>query len=170
MNDTLSRFEKKKKLSIYWYNKASDLNISAKILWEGMDKSNSFINPVYKMICGMSLELLFKAIIIQKEKVLNDKTHNLITLSKEAEVQFSDKEKGLLEILSEAIIWYGRYPVPKKEEHFNKLNKLYDRHMFDKEKMGNMTISKPNGSLNWDSYCNLWIEANTIYWNEKENF
>ena len=106
-------FKKKKGLSIYWFHKASALKDSADILWSSMNGRNwgDVKFPVYMMLCGMSLELIYKAIVVANNNEPNTRSHSLKELSKEAGLQVNNEQSGMLQILSEAIIWDGRYPV-----------------------------------------------------------
>lgn len=78
-----TQYERQKSQAVYWYNKASDLRGSAGAIWAsmcepefaavperlGLGRSFSFTvacGSVYRMLCGMALELLLKAIIIEK--------------------------------------------------------------------------------------------------------
>lgn len=73
------------KISLAWYNKSCDLRASSDALWLSMKNElfetiSSELNlgegrsaniwPVYFMLCGLSLELIYKAIlVIKNEKV-----------------------------------------------------------------------------------------------------
>ncbi len=172
-----------KETAQYWYNKSSDLRASAGVLWLSMDDKITeedveqlnlgkwfdmkvATSPVYRMLCGMSLELLYKSIVVANGEEPNTKSHFLFDLAKEAKVNVTNSEKGLLKILSESIIWEGRYPVPqeKQKQQMDKLETLARTHLFEKESIGNINILKPNKALNWESFNNLWNEAAKIYW------
>jgi len=173
-------FEKRKELAIYWYNKASDLRGSAGALWASMDdpRSNEIVeqlglgtgfsmkaatSPVYLMLCGMSLELLYKAIVVAKGEKPNTNSHKLTDLASNAGVSLTEQEVGLLEILSESIIWDGRYPVPKEQKHIQGLIDLKKEHLYDKKQLGELYVLSPNGALNWDSFDKLWNDSLEIY-------
>lgn len=111
-------YRKKKELSIYWYNKASELRSAAGAL------CGKSWNPVYFMLSGMALELIYKAIVVAKGNEPNTKSHGLANLAKEAGLKVKNKQEGLLAILTEAIIWYGRYPVPKEQEKLKHMSNL----------------------------------------------
>jgi hypothetical protein len=70
----------------------------------------------YKMLMGMSFELLFKAHCIGSGIDFNS-THDLVSLAKTASLSTSKDENKILKVLSEYVIWDGRYPTPKKPEH-----------------------------------------------------
>jgi hypothetical protein len=118
-------YERRKRISTYWHNKAVDLHAAAGVLWKAIDSSQQQGTgishavacwSVYQMICGMALELLFKAIIVEKGREPKP-IHRLDTLAQDAAVPFDSNEVALLQVLSEAIIWDGRYPVPKDMKH-----------------------------------------------------
>jgi len=174
-------FERRKKLAIYWHNKASDLRGAAGALWACMDdsRSNEIVEelglgsgfsmkvatpPVYTMLCGMSLELLYKAIVVAKGNEPNTTSHKLTNLASDAGVSVTKKQQGLLEILSESVIWYGRYPVPKKQEHIQNIIELKCENLYDKKLLGKLHVLTPNGALNWESFNKLWSDAFAVYW------
>jgi hypothetical protein len=161
-----------------WYNKSSDLRASAGALWVCMgDKQSKEIVeilklgdsfklgiagwPVYIMLCGMSLELIFKAVIVAKgDKV--KKTHDLVALARISNIEYDNRKKGILKIFTESIIWAGKYPVPLEldREKMDELNNLY------------RTCASPRhnnaldfGSfLDWASFNEIWSEANEVFW------
>lgn len=173
------QFERRKKLSIYWYNKASDLRGSAGALWDSMHAQDAHVRaeklslgsgfsfavacwPPYEMLCGMALELLFKAIVVGMDKEPNA-VHSLVSLSQDASLSYSEKQRGLLRILSEAIIWEGRYPVPKAEKQFHHASEERREHLFDKVPLGKLNVLRPNDNLSWESFNELWNIALTEY-------
>lgn len=173
MVDFNNVFERRQKLSAYWYNKASDLRGSAGALWASMHDANAYPNaeklglgqgfsftiacsPVYHMLCGMALELLLKAIHVERGAEPKA-THNLVVLCQDAAITLTDAQTGLLRILSEAIVWEGRYPVPKQETRFHQLSDLWDKHLFDQIPFsGTLKLRRPNNNLGWESFNQLW--------------
>ncbi len=118
---------------------------------------------VYRMVCGMSIELLLKTIIVAHGKE-PQKHHHLGTLAAEAGVGYTVEQLDLLRILSEAIIWDGKYPVPLKEEHWENLASLECERPFDKTPLGEtgLDVLSGNGALDWDSYSELWRIAFSV--------
>ncbi|EME2733345.1 TPA: hypothetical protein SMM80_002773 [Proteus mirabilis] len=102
----------------YWFNKSADLLVSANVLWDAIN-IDSDLNircwSSYKMFMGLSFELLFKTICI-KEKIDFKKIHNLATLAEKAEISLTSDEKKVFEVLTEYILWDGKYPTPIKEK------------------------------------------------------
>ena len=174
----MGNFTQHKNLSAYWFNKASDLHGSAAALYQAMEKSSDFPNVdyglsdeysmsiacprVYSMLCGMALEALLKAIIIEKRMELRH-SHNLNQLARDAGVTYPANDQKLLQILSEAIIWDGRYPVPKDEKNWDSLNELTRECLYDKKPIGDgeLFIYSPNENLNWRGYLELWATGMT---------
>lgn len=170
---------------MYWHNKASDLHGSAGALTFCMDNQQDLSIPsklelgdgydmiagtygVYRMLCGMSLELAYKAIIVAKgEKIPT--THNLITLAEKADIDPTKEEVALLAILTECIVWEGRYPTPKAKDHelMEYFAWLSYENLFTKETMGkNKYFLKPKdpNPLGWEEYNKLWKRANDVFW------
>lgn len=178
--ENMNRYKIKKDNSIYWYNKSSDLRSSAAALSSVMGKENSdeivkkykfgegfkmevAIGNVFWMICGLSLELLYKAIIIEKGNKFK-KVHELKYLAEEAGLKIDSYTEGILEILTESISWQGKYPIPKEKdkEKLVKFSILLNVHVFNKSSPGSQTKNSKN-SIDWNSFNNIWLEANKIY-------
>lgn len=183
MNIHNNIYEHRKNHAIYWYNKASDLRGSAGALWASMSdsRSNEIVEElglgtgfsmkvattgVYTMLCGMSLELLYKAIVVAKGNDPDTTTHKLTDLAYKAGIKITEQQVDLLKILSESVIWYGRYPVPvpKQQEHMKDLFKLRNKHLYDEKPLGKSIVISPNAALNWESFNKLWTVAFEVYW------
>ena len=54
----------------------------------------------YLMLCGMALEVLFKAIVVAKGGTPDTSSHELPELARLAGVPLTSKQKGLLEVLT----------------------------------------------------------------------
>ena len=118
------------------------------------------------MLCGMSLELLYKAVIVaQKEPV--PATHNLLRLSEKVGDHVTRKQAGILELLTACIVWEGRYPVPKEYPAIHQFVCLhYENRLFYEERTGNRSaILKPiePNPIDWDSYSELWNKVYSLF-------
>jgi hypothetical protein len=178
-------YERRNELSIYWYNKSSDLRGSAGALWASMDEEYSdnivqelslgtgyrmatAVLPVYEMLCGMAIELIYKAIIIAKGiKPKNPKdfeNHKLVVLANLAGISVDDKSNLILQLLTESIYWAGRYPVPKDQKCMENRDKLFGELTKNDSKLGCFhKMSFANDVLSWHSFNRIWLEANRIY-------
>jgi hypothetical protein len=126
---------------IHWIDKAKDLYVSAKKLepeivrlWQTYqehvkDTSVALVpdhyHGPYFMLLAFAVENLLKAAIIkhhgldyrmafrERPKFPEQlKKHDLIELSKDAQLVIADDEEDLLRRLTRSAIWFGRYPVP----------------------------------------------------------
>lgn len=181
----MKKYERLNKLPIYWYNKSSDLRGSAGALWASMDKERSdnivqelslgtgyrmaaAVLPVYEMLCGMAIELICKAIIISKDikpkKPKDFENHKLVLLAKLAGISVDKKSNLILQLLTESIIWGGRYPVPKDQSHMENRDKLFNELTKVDSNWGCFNrISLANDALSWESFNRIWLEASHLY-------
>ena len=174
------RFERDRDLCISWYNKASDLLGAAGAVWLAQDEEYSrtavarlglvsnysmkaAVGPVYRMLCGMALELLYKAIVVAKGGVV-ETSHDLAALAANAGVEVSENERGLLSILSESVIWAGRYPVPKDPKYMDKFIDLSSKYLFDTTPVGKSNFRGTNHALAWEHFKALWDKGDSVYW------
>ncbi len=113
----------------------------------------------------MSLELLFKAISVTKGDTVQT-NHNLIDLAKAVGVKTDEKTNAILQLLTESVIWEGKYPVPKdrQKKSFYTANNLYNEVMYTKDQFHGFEIQKPTHALHWKSFNELWLKANKIFW------
>ncbi len=178
----MDSFDRQKNAPLSWLNKSSDLRASAGALFLSMseEKSNFLVEklhlgegfcmavavyPVYLMLCGMSLELLYKAISVAKrEQVLT--THNLIDLAYAAGIKTDGLTEPILKLLTESVIWEGKYPVPKDKyrKSFYTANNLYNEVMYQKGQLFGYEIQKPTRALDWESFNEIWLQAHKVFW------
>jgi len=162
---------------MYWFNRASDLHGAAGALWycmqndrkqriglalglgEGFDMTVATW-PVYRMLCGMALELAYKAVAVSQGKSVL-KVHNLVKLAEHAEIPLNTNDIGLLDLLTECIVWQGRYPVPKEHESMDEFAFLTYENLYKKERTGNLTMLKPldPNPFDWDQFHPFWAQA-----------
>ena len=106
--------------SSYWHDKSCHLRKSAKIIWDAWLKGDIFDSgDTYRMLMGMSFELLFKSFLVAK-KIEIKATHNLTELASLAGFELEEKEKKIFTNLTGYIYWEGKYPVPKPIDTRNK--------------------------------------------------
>ena len=191
----MDRYEREKTGPLNWYNKAADLRAAAGVLWASFDEKRSAKSvdelglgqgfsirvgtvDVYLMLFGMALELLYKAILVAKDNQTEvPPTHDLAELAKLADVQVDASERNLLKILSESIIWDGRYPipVPKQRQQMDVLHKSRNAYLREKHS-GNLkdVICLENvlcleGAFGWQTLNKLWDKASEAYWKTYES-
>lgn len=77
-------------------------------------------HPVYMMVCGLSLEVIMKAVLACRGEMADDlQHHDLCELSRAVGRDLSKQERKLLIYYEGALSWSGRYPVPKKNVQAN---------------------------------------------------
>jgi hypothetical protein len=173
-----SAFERRKSTATYWRNKSNDLLGAAGLVWIGMGSTDgrerdglglpdwySFevaCPSVFRMLCGMSTELLLKAIIVQRGDEPTQ-THNLNTLTAEAKMSVLPTQAQLLNVLTESIIWDGRYPVPKTQPVFDRAKELEREALTEKVPLGSFHVLHPNNALDWENFLNIWNSFNAVY-------
>ena len=115
------------------------------------------------MLCGLSLELLYKAIILETGGE-PPATHNLHKLASSAKIVMDADDLELLDVLTDHIVWAGKYPVPKGD----RMN--WDRHvglmqdaLTDRRLGSSLNIRHPNKRLDWSGYRKLWINGFSRY-------
>ena len=158
--------------SQYWIEKAKALRAAAAAIWYFIDSDSppkvsaalttappvetTGIWYVYRMLCGMSLELAYQQV---------KTTHNLTWLAEQVFISVSPKERGILELLTQCIVWDGRYPAPKDALSLEYFVYLSYENLYRKEHQGNTTTLKPiePDPLSWENYNTLWQSAIAAY-------
>jgi HEPN domain-containing protein len=98
-----------------WISRARAFKEAAELIANG----DGYSPPIpYYYNAGLSLELILKAIAIAKAKVF-ETNHRLNDLCKLIGVKITNDQECTLELLSELVVWSGRYPIPKNEGQWN---------------------------------------------------
>ncbi len=162
------QYENRTTISTYWHNKSVDLMASARVLWRAMEvdrQARLTCNATYKMLVGMSLELLLKAHCVG-QKIENpriEKTHNLTELAGIAGIKFEKSDNKILEVLSEYIVWDGRYPAPKDPAKMKRHWDNIQNTAFDREPLGSLEVLKPNNTFCLDNLHRIWRRLSDEY-------
>lgn len=164
----------------YWMDKAASLRASAGAVWYCLSGRSEEISSalgaeipvdfsrgswqVYRLLCGMSLELAYKAILVALQRPV-PATHDLVHLAELAEIKLTKSESGVLELLHQCIVWEGRYPVPKNPAALEYFVYLHYENLFRPERKGNLTVLKPKepDPLDWTEYNQLWEQAHAAF-------
>jgi hypothetical protein len=159
------QFELRQETPAYWHNKSHDLLVSARTLWTAMQDNKALeVNcwSTYKMLIGMSFELLFKANCVGAG-ISFGATHDLVSLAKSANFSTSKDENSIFNILSEYIIWDGRYPIPKKPQHLKSHWQNQNKVLHNKEKLGSLTVQVSNNKLDFDNLLSIWRKYSDLF-------
>lgn len=177
----MERYERETNLSIYWFNRANDLRGAAGAVWFAIENDGKAINDFlgmesgysfsiacpssFLMLCGLSLELIFKAILIEiGEKP--PKTHNLRQLASQASVVMDNGDLELIEILADHVLWAGKYPIPTggRTEWDQHVERMVSTLMSPIPGFS-IKIIRPNHRLDWGGFERIW---NIIYLHYRE--
>ncbi|KHT49323.1 hypothetical protein [Vibrio sinaloensis] len=145
----------------YWHNKSADLFTSAHVLWKAMETDSSLsvsCYATYKMLMGMSFEALLKGLLIESQQVpiSNLATHDLVDLAKTLGLILSKEENKALTVLTDYVLWAGKYPMPKNAKQLQQHRTMVHVTENRKIKLGSLNATESNGALDFDNLKPLW--------------
>ncbi len=173
------RFDRSKVTPQYWYNCSSDLRGSAAALLAASEPELAGVvahkfglgvgfsigiasSPVYEMLFGMSIELMLKAIAVaQRRKAMRH--HRLVELASHVDVSLDPEEEALLSVLTAAIRWSGRYPIPLDRKEWEDTHAVRSKTLWEPVD-ATSEFKTYNGALEWDNVNALWTKLSEIYW------
>ncbi|MCH4196499.1 MAG: HEPN domain-containing protein [Serratia liquefaciens] len=158
----------------HWFSRASDLRASAHVLWLSMESKDLqqrmgygggfslevACSPVYHMLCGLALELILKAVIVQQSGKVPE-VHDLNHLVSLAGISVNTRRKELLKFYTAAIVWTGRYPVPARcdDDKLKKYWELASNVLTEPAKgFGALKARRRNGASDWDDFQAIYGE------------
>ncbi|MDU8614184.1 HEPN domain-containing protein [Pseudomonas syringae pv. actinidiae] len=168
----------------HWFNRAADLRASAGAIWYSMSAQNKETVSkelglgsghdmeiacwhVYHMLCGLALEVIIKAVLVQRG-IKGYETHHFERLCKLVGVTPTPDEAQLLAFYEDAIFWIGRYPIPKQATD-DKLTTSYKRAesvLFSKSKVipgTSLEWTEPSGATDWPQFHTLWLRYANMF-------
>jgi HEPN domain-containing protein len=142
-----------------WHRLALGYHAAAQILNEFSERIPSDTRP-FAFNAALSIELILKAVLARKRVEIPSLAggHDLRLLSEKAEVALSDKQRLTLELLTETIIWSGRYPAPKSEFRWSDYqDRIFEAHIV-RSTSGNVHTVMANRETfpNWENYLKIW--------------
>lgn len=114
--------------------------------------------PVYHMLCGLSIEVISKAVLAQRQQRIPE-IHDLVRLVPLTGVNPSAEETAMLKFYTASIVWAGRYPVPKNciderlEQFYEEAGDVLRK---PGPKMGSIQLFVRSGSTDWEQFHSLW--------------
>ncbi len=175
------KFDRADSTPLYWYNHASDLRAAAaavchsaedeevgKAIIEKFELGEGFsmaaaVPSVYEMLCGLSFELLLKAIAASKQQKIPPH-HRLRELAIDVAADLSTSELGVLDVLTDSVRWIGRYPRPKFRKEWDAAAERRFKYLYDDVPLGHLTAKRYNGALGWDRLSETWAKLSSHYW------
>ena len=167
----------------HWHNRAADLHASAGVLWHAMTKGRESIPkdlgfvpgfdlavacwPVYWMLCGLSLEVVMKAVLVQRGiKEESFAKHGFPNLHRLLGETPSQKERDLFRFYDASLLWAGRYPTPKNATASQLLSywDLADTVLTEPVKhIKGIELRQGNGVGDWESFHSLWLRYSSQF-------
>ncbi|WP_273829454.1 hypothetical protein [Pseudomonas sp. SBT1-2] len=169
----------------HWFNRSSDLHASAGAVWHSMGDNSPLIAKelglgpnfdmgvacyhVYHMLCGLALEVIMKAVLIQRGVDPKDfKTHSFEKLNCLLRVSVDEQERNLLKFYEGMLVWAARYPTPTDVTD-EKLKSFYSLSDAVLTKDGpplegttfHFTVS--SGATDWDVFSALWAKYANLF-------
>ncbi|MBB5441598.1 MULTISPECIES: HEPN domain-containing protein [unclassified Paraburkholderia] len=168
----------------HWFNRGADLHASAGALWYAMqhDEQKKIARelgfgrgyslgvacwPVYHMMCGLALEVIMKAVLVQRSSHV-EKTHSLVKLVELLRLTKSADELSMLRYYEQAVVWAGRYPVPTRctDEKLKEYWSLAGDVLTSPVKMSSdstIEIRTGNGASDWERFSAMWSEIASLF-------
>ncbi|MCP4551327.1 MAG: HEPN domain-containing protein [Bacteroidetes bacterium] len=147
-----------------WMSNASLFKNAADLI---ASQNNDYPPLPFYFNAGLSIELGLKAIAVAKS---NDfpKTHNLNKLVKSSGIEITSDQEATLELLSEFIIWAGRYPTPNDKDAWDKYNdETLEKHKIISKKGNGGSVSvNPVRFPTLENYHCIWGIINAAYEND----
>lgn len=128
-------------------------------------KSDEYSPPFpYYYNSSIALELLLKAIAIAKSKEY-ETNHRLNDLCKLIGITITQDQECTLELLSEIIVWSGRYPIPNKERWWNNYQDVVlEKHVVRKrEGSTGSTLASKDRFPTLENFKQFWDLFETEY-------
>lgn len=142
-----------------WYSGAKGFRAAAEVLNGYGDRIPGDTRP-FAFNAALSLELIFKGILIRRNLPVPDgpSGHDLVSLCAKADVNLSDNQKITLELLSETIVWAGRYPAPKTEKRWNEYQDvIFEKHVIRSSTENRFSLMANRDTFpDWENYLKIW--------------
>jgi hypothetical protein len=142
-----------------WFRVANSFHAAAQLLSEFSERVPADSRP-FALNAALSLELVFKAILAKRCEPIPETAggHDLVRLCKDTSVELNTHQQATLELLTETIVWAGRYPTPKKDEHWDDYHdRIFEKHVI-RSQHGNVSqvMANPESFPDWDNYQKIW--------------
>jgi hypothetical protein len=149
-----------------WYGGAVSYHEAAIILYEAKDRIHAGFR-VFAFNAALSLELIIKAVLTAESKPF-PKKHALRLLADLAQLQLSPDQLLTLDLLSEVLIWRGKYPTPILAKQWDNFHvSILEPHLV-RSQSGNVSTTAVNGQTfpSKENYVRIWNICKTRYSHE----
>lgn len=142
-----------------WHALAKSFHLATKVLHECQERMPSDSRP-FALNAALSIELILKSILAKKGAAIPDGNdgHDLRTLCTKAGVGLTTTQMTTLELLTEIIVWAGRYPAAKTEKRWDVYqDSIFEKHIA-RSREGNVfrSIANTDTFPSWENYEKIW--------------
>ena len=145
--------------SAAWYALAKSFYSAADVLQEFQERIPHDSRP-FALNAGFSIELILKSILAKKGIPIPDGPdgHNLLSLCTRAKVNLSENQRATLELLTETIVWSGRYPGPKNDGRWDDYqDRILEKHIIQNQTQNVTSVrANPDTFPDWDNCSKIW--------------
>ncbi len=168
----------------HWFNRAADLRASAGALWYAIENDskeriaeqlgfssgysmNVACYSVYHMMCGLALEVILKAVLVQRDRSF-PKTHSLRTLVNEVGLSKTEGELAMFDFYEHSVLWAGRYPVPlrctddKLREYWSLAGDILSSPV-KLSPSSRLQLRTSSGATDWENFSSMWLEIAAMF-------
>ncbi len=169
----------------HWYNRASDLHATAGATWYAMGAKSADVArdlnlpagfsmsvacwPVYHMLCGLALEVIMKAALVQRGFTPTQyEQHGLNKLTRLLEIEPSPSDAKLLDFYNASLVWAGRYPTPRRatdekiRDHWDLTSEVLTSSCPNQGE-GKINKRQSNSSTEWTAFTSLWLRYAALF-------
>lgn len=169
----------------HWRNRAADLKASAGALWHAMGSQDAAIAqelgyaegyrmgvacwPVYHMLCGLSLEVIIKAVLVRRgTDPTKIETHSFVKLHDALGLTMDGERAKLMAFYEASLVWAARYPTPRNASD-DKLLSYYDlaaevlTKPVDLGTSGILKFRASNDATDWKHFSELWHSYEALF-------
>ena len=125
--------------------------------------------PVYHMLCGLSLELIMKAVLAQRGlSPAQFKGHSFKKLHQLLDCPMDATRTRLMAFYEASLLWAGRYPTPldatddKLLGYYALANEILTKPIQMGEP-GVLNLKISSGATDWNQYTDLWREYSDLF-------
>lgn len=123
--------------------------------------------PVYHMLCGLALEVIMKAVLVQRGHSF-PKTHSLVRLTQALGLSRTEDELAMLRFFEQSVLWAGRYPVPLDctDDKLKSYWALASDVLTSPVKLSENTsleFRRGNNATCWEKYSPMWLEIAALF-------
>lgn len=168
----------------HWFNRGADLHASAGAIWYAMQHDGKqriavalglgdgysmgvACRPVYHMTCGLALEVIMKAVLVQRG-ISFEKTHHLAGLVDLLGLTRAPEELAVLDFYEHCVIWSGRYPTPRRatddklKGYWNLASEVLTSQV-PMPKKSALEFRRASGATDWEKFSETWRSYASLF-------